>query len=99
MTDITPIIEAVVTLIVALISAFVIPYIKQKTNKTQQEEIAAWVKIAVTAAEQIYVGSGRGEEKKAYVVEWLKTRNLKVDEKKLDALIESAVYQLSSFLG
>ncbi len=99
MTDITPIIEAVVTLIVALISAFVIPYIKQKTNKTQQEEIAAWVKIAVTAAEQIYTGSGRGAEKKAYVVEWLKARNLKVDEKKLDALIESAVYQLSSFLG
>lgn len=99
MTNITPIIEAVVTLIVALISAFVIPYIKQKTNKTQQEEIVAWVKIAVTAAEQIYTGSGRGEEKKAYVVEWLKARNLKVDEEKLDALIESAVHQLSGIWG
>ena len=99
MTNITPIIEAVVTLIVALMSAFVIPYIKQKTNKTQQEEIVAWVKIAVTAAEQIYTGSGRGEEKKAYVVEWLKARNLKVDEEKLDALIESAVHQLSGIWG
>lgn len=96
MTDITPIIEAIVTLLVALISAFVIPYIKSKTSVEQQQEIEAWVKIAVTAAEQIYTGSGRGAEKKAYVVEWLETRNLKVDEKKLDALIESAVYQLSN---
>jgi uncharacterized membrane protein YraQ (UPF0718 family) len=96
MTDITPIIEAIVTLLVAIISAFVIPYIKSKTTAAQQAEIEAWVKIAVTAAEQIYTGSGRGDEKKAYVIEWLNARNLKVDETKLDALIESAVYQLSS---
>lgn len=96
MTDITPIIEAIVTLLVAVISAFVIPYIKSKTTAAQQAEIEAWVKIAVTAAEQIYTGSGRGDEKKAYVIEWLNARNLKVDETKLDALIESAVYQLSS---
>ena len=95
MYDITPIFEAVAALIAALITAFVIPYIKSKTTAEQQKEINAWVKIAVAAAEQIYVGSGRGEEKKAYVIDWLRSHGITVDEEKLDALIEAAVYELN----
>lgn len=94
--NITPIIEAVFLLIAAVITAIVIPYIKSKTTTQQQAEINAWVKIAVTAAEQIYNGSGRGAEKKAYVLNWLKQHGVAVDEAKLDAMIESAVYELKS---
>lgn len=94
--NITPIIEAVFLLIAAVITAIVIPYIKSKTTAQQQAEINAWVKIAVTAAEQIYNGSGRGAEKKAYVLNWLKQHGVTVDEAKLDAMIESAVYELKS---
>ena len=68
---------------------------KSKTTAEQQKEINAWVKIAVAAAEQIYVGSGRGEEKKAYVIDWLRSHGITVDEEKLDALIEAAVYELN----
>lgn len=95
MYDITPIIEAVAALIAALITAFVISYIRSKTTAQQQAEINTWVKIAVSAAEQIYKGSGRGEEKKAYVIQWLREHGITVDEAKLDALIESAVYELN----
>lgn len=95
MYDITPIVETVAALIAALITAFVIPYIRSKTTVQQQAEINAWVKIAVSAAEQIYKGSGRGEEKKAYVIQWLREHGITVDEAKLDALIESAVYELN----
>ena len=94
--NITPIIEAVFLLIAVVITAIVIPYIKSKTTTQQQAEINAWVKIAVTAAEQIYNGSGRGAEKKAYVLNWLKQHGITVDEAKLDAMIESAVYELKS---
>lgn len=94
--NITPIIEAVFLLIAAVITAIVIPYIKSKTTTQQQAEINAWVKIAVAAAEQIYNGSGRGAEKKAYVLNWLKQHGVTVDEAKLDAMIESAVYELKS---
>ena len=66
--NITPIIETVFALIAAVITAIVIPYIRSKTTAQQQTEINAWVRIAVSAAEQIYVGSGRGQEKKAYVL-------------------------------
>lgn len=95
MYDITPIIEAVAALIAALITAFLVPYIKSKTTAEQQKEINAWVKIAVSAAEQIFKGSGRGEEKKQYVIAWLKERGVTVDENELDALIEAAVYELT----
>ena len=90
MFDITVIIEAVFALLAAIITAIVIPYIKSKTTASQQAE------IAVTAAEQIYTGSGRGEEKKAYVLNWLQEHGITVDAEKLDALIEAAVYDLTN---
>ena len=92
--DITFLIEAIATLIGVCITTFLIPYLKSKTSKENQEEINSWVKIAVSAAEQIYTGSGRGEEKKAYVVKWLADHGVKYDESKVDAMIEAAVYDL-----
>ena len=64
MYDITPIIEAVAALIGVIVTCVLIPFIKSKTTASQQAEINAWVKIAVSAAEQIFKGSGHGEEKK-----------------------------------
>ncbi len=94
--DITIIIEAVFALIAAVITVIVIPYIKSRTTAQQQEQINTWVRIAVSAAEQIYTGSGRGEEKKAYVINWLREHGVTIDESKLDAMIEAAVYDLKS---
>jgi hypothetical protein len=96
MFDITTIIEAILALIAVLITSIIIPYIRKRTTTEQQKEILAWVKIAVTAAEQIYVGSGRGPEKKMYVIDWLADRNITVDTNKIDAIIESAVYELNN---
>lgn len=93
--DITPIVEAIIAVVCAIVTCVLVPYIKSKTTVEQQKEINAWVKIAVSAAEQIYNGSGRGEEKKAYVLEWLQARGITVDADKLDAMIEAAVYELS----
>ena len=93
--DITPIVEAVVAVVCAVVTCVLIPYIKSKTTTEQQKEINAWVKIAVTAAEQIYRGSGRGEEKKAYVLNWLAEHGITLDEDRIDALIEAAVYELN----
>ena len=92
--DITPIIEAAFMLIAAVITAVIVPYIRSKTTDTQRAELQALVRIAVTAAEQLYVGTGKGKEKKAYVLEWLDERGITVDSEKLDAMIESAVYSL-----
>lgn len=93
--NITPIAEAVFALIGVVITVIVIPYIKSKTTAQQQAEINAWVKIAVAAAEQIYQGAGRGEEKKSYVLEWLEEHGIVVDEDRIDALVEAAVYEIN----
>lgn len=93
--DITPVVNAVIALAAALVTAFVIPWIKSKTTAAQREEIEAWVHIAVTAAEQIYKGAGRGEEKKAYVLKFLEEKNLKIDEESVNLMIESAVKNMN----
>lgn len=96
MIDITPILGAIASLLAAIITAVVVPYIKSKTTTDQQRQINTWVQIAVSAAEQIYSGSGRGEEKKRYVIDWLRQHNVTVDADQLDALIEAAVFELKN---
>lgn len=92
--DITMIIEAVFSLVATIAVTVIVPYIKSKTNAEQRENLSAWVKIAVEAAEQLYKGGGRGAEKKAYVIEWLKSHSITYDEGAIDAIIESAVFAL-----
>lgn len=97
--DLTVIIEALAALIAAVITAFVIPYIKSRTTTTQFEKIKMWVTVAVEAAEQLYTGSGRGAEKKQYVVEFLQEKGFKIDADSLDKLIEAAVFNLPAYIG
>lgn len=99
MVDLTPIISAVLTLIISLVSAFLIPYIKAKTSEEQFNTIKLWVQIAVQAAEMLYVGSGRGEEKKQYVIEFLKSKGFTLNAEEIENLIESAVLELKQAQG
>lgn len=94
MVDLTQIVVAILTLIFSLVSAFLIPYIKTKVTAEQLETIKFWVNIAVEAAEMIYVGTGRGEEKKAYVVEFLNSKGFHLDTAEIDNIIEAAVLKL-----
>lgn len=96
MIDFTPVLQAVVGLCAAIITTFVVPYIKSKTTKEQQTQINEWVRIAVSAAEQVYEGPGKGDEKKAYVLTWLSNHGISIDADKLDAMIEAAVYELTN---
>lgn len=97
--NITPIVNSVIALAAALVTAFIIPWIKSKTTAAQREEVSEWVKIAVTAAEQIYRETGKGEEKKAYVLKFLEEKNLKIDEESVDLMIESAVKTMNEAFG
>ena len=94
MVDLTPIITAVLTLIFSLITTFLIPYIKTKVSAEQFATIKLWVQVAVQAAEMLYVGSGRGEEKKKYVIEFLNSKGFTLNAEEIENLIESAVLEL-----
>ena len=98
MFDITPIFEAIIALAAAVITSLLIPYIKSRTTAEQQQTINEWVQIAVIAAEQIFKGSGRGAEKKEYVIGFLADKGFKLDEASVNVLIESAVKALNEGL-
>lgn len=95
MTNITPIIEAVIALAAAVITCFLVPYIKSKYGAEKLNEIQKWVCIAVEAAEQIFVGTGLGEQKKAYVLEFLASKGFTIDPDSIDKMIEAAVLALN----
>lgn len=91
--DLTPIIQAVIALIAAIITAKVIPWIKAKTTNEQQQFISATIKTLVFAAEQIY-GSGFGAEKMEYVMMALKTRGFNVDKEEVEAAVKEHLVAL-----
>ena len=94
MIDITNIISTAIALVLALISTFLIPWLKNKVDAEKFEQIKEWTRVAVQAAEMIYNGVGRGEEKKTYVINYLNEKGFKIDTATIDALIESAVLDL-----
>ena len=95
MIDLTPIFEVILALLATLVTYKLIPWIKSKTTDEQRKELLEWVKIGVAAAEQLYKGQGRGEEKKKYVLEFLASMGFTVDEEAINAAIEAAVNQLN----
>lgn len=94
MVDLTQVIVALLTLAFSAVSAFLIPYIKAKVSSEQLDTIKFWVNIAVEAAEMIYIGTGRGQEKKAYVVKLLNSKGFTLNPEEIDSIIEAAVLEL-----
>jgi len=94
MKDYTMLIEGIFTILVAVMTMFVIPWIKSKISAEQLSEVMKWVKIAVQAAEMIYKESGMGEAKKAYVMSFLDNLGIMYNKEQINNLIESAVLEL-----
>lgn len=93
--DITEIVVAVIGLLSALITAFVIPLLKKKLGDEKFAELQRWVEVAVHAAEQLYQGDKRGEEKKQYVLDFLKEKGFDVDSEEVLNALESAVHDMN----
>lgn len=89
------IVLGVISILGAILTYMVVPYLKSKTSKEQRETIMFWVSVAVSAAEQIFNERGMGAEKKKFVVEFLVEKGIKVSLEELDVLIESAVKELN----
>lgn len=97
--DITPYVTGIFSLILLFISSWLIPMIKSKTTKEQQEIIQAGANIVVYAAEQLFKGTGMGQEKLAYATDQLRkqlaNRGMKLDASALRPYIEAAVKALN----
>ena len=103
MIDITPIVEGIIGLVVAIISAIIIPKIRVWVNNNltvkQIDIIKIIVQSAVQAAEQIYAKSEKaGSSKKKYVMEYAKSKlaeiGFTINDKELEVYLEQAVLEL-----
>lgn len=93
MIDLTPIIQAAITLAAALITAYLIPWLRSRTTVEQQTYIHMAVQVAVYAAEKAY-GAGHGEEKLAYAEQVLARHNVRLDTKTLKAMIDAQIKEM-----
>ena len=103
MTDITMIIEALMGLIITIISVVVIPKLRVWINNNlsvNQIDIAKIIiQSAVSAAEQIYAKSEKaGSSKKKYVMEYAKNKlesiGFTFDTNEIEVYLEQAVLEL-----
>lgn len=84
--DLTPLFQAVIAFLAALVSYKLIPWIRARTTAQQQELLRAAVSVAVYAAEQLY-GAGAGKEKLMYVKGQLAKKGYHVDVDEIEAAV------------
>ena len=96
MIDLTPILEAAILLVFAVVVYRVWPYLTARYGDDTMQRALFWVQIAVSAAEQIIKGTKAGADRKAWVKNFLNNMGFDADLDWLDAMIESEVEKLNS---
>ena len=93
MIDLTPLVEALITLAVTAISVFLIPWLKTRYSNETLAKAQGWVQVAVYAAEKLY-GAGNGDAKLAYAEDFLAAHNIKLDTATLKALVNAEIRKM-----
>lgn len=84
--DLTPALQALIMLLSALVTAFVVPWLKTKLKAQQWDALVNVTRTAVYAAEQVY-GSGWGRDKMRYAEEYITAKGYKVDVDLIEATV------------
>ena len=92
--DFTELIQALITLVSVIITGFIVPILRQKLSAEKRAKLLEYVRIGVTAAEQLY-GSKAGQQKMEYVVDFLLKKGVVFDLDEVETMIESEVYKLT----
>lgn len=94
--NLTPIIQAILALLAALVTYRLIPWIKARTTASQQANMRALYKVLVFAAEQLY-GAGNGKQKLEYVKDWLEEHGYDVNVAEIEAAVGEYINHGLSF--
>lgn len=96
--NITQIVLGILTILVGLAEAYLIPLIKAKVSSENLAKVVDTIDIFVAAAEQIAERDGLGGKwKKQHVIELLEKNGYTVDDT-IDEFIEAAVIKLHNEL-
>lgn len=92
------IILMLISILGTIITGFLIPFIKEKIGAEKLAKYEYWANLAVQAAEMLWTESGRGADKKQYVVNFLNEmfnkNKVVITEQQIEILVESAVKQM-----
>lgn len=97
MVDITRIIVAIIGVLGAVITTFVIPLLNKKLTQQQMSNLQLAARIAVRAAEQLFT-SEQWKDKKLYVQSLLADQGYNINTESVDAAIEAEVLSLHNQL-
>lgn len=91
------ILSLVLTIIGLIITYYVVPILRSKVSDEKLSLIEMWVNIAVAAAEQMKDAGllPDGQEKKDFVLQFVKDKGITITDEELNALIEAAVYEIN----
>ena len=82
----------------AIITGFIIPFIKEKIGAEKLAKYEYWTSMAVKCAEMMFKEQGMGEAKKEYVVNFLNEmfnkNKVVITSKQIEILVEAAVKAL-----
>lgn len=96
--DFTAIFQAILALLGAIITYWLVPYVKSKATAQQQANVAILVRTAVAAAEQLY-GAGMGKAKLDYAQQWLNERGVKYSRAEIEAAVRDLSNDIISVMG
>jgi len=88
---------AIISIAGALVSAYVIPWIKTKISAQDMETIVFWVRFAVRCADQLFTPEQWAEKKQYvmnYIIDMANKLGIKLTEQDINVLIESAVNEI-----
>ena len=85
--DVTDFVTALLGLLASIVTAYLAPWLKAKLGAARYENALSVTNTFVNAAEQIFKGAGRGQEKLDYVKKELNKRGITYDEAKLEAAV------------
>lgn len=91
---ITGLTKAIISVVLILVSAYVIPWLKSYVGQNKYDMVIEFAEIVVRSAEKMYTPE-EWAQKKAYAVNMLskkaKELGLEIGEKEINAIIEGAV--------
>ena len=90
--------KLIIMVATALITTYLIPWIKSHTDTTKLYAVMRWAREAVMAAEQIY-GAQTGPKKKKFAMAFLRkvvdAAHIDITDAELQTLIEAAVGEMN----
>lgn len=97
MIDLTPILNALILVLGAILVKYLVPWIQGNLTAKQTEQLLAWADIAAAAAQQLYWDLD-GETRKQHALELLAEKGFDVNSAEVQNALEAAVLKLHSAL-